>query len=165
MDYKDIQELIKTVSESNLTTVEIEKEGFRILLKKEAEKVYIREKPEELSRGGVPGEKGLASGEAAGEKEGAVSPNPAGSREGSYFTINSPIVGTFYASPSPGEEPFVEPGSRVKKGQTLCIIEAMKLMNEIEAEVDMEIVEVLVSDGQMVEYGQPLFVVEKLGEE
>ena len=71
--------------------------------------------------------------------------------------ITSPIVGTFYIAPAPGATPFVQPGSKVKKGQTVCIIEAMKLMNEIQADEDMEIIEVLVADGEMVEYGQPLF--------
>jgi acetyl-CoA carboxylase biotin carboxyl carrier protein len=75
-------------------------------------------------------------------------------------TVTSPLVGTFYRAPSPGADPFVEVGGRVRKGQTLCIIEAMKLMNEIEAEVDGVVAEVLVENGQPVEYGQALFLIE-----
>ncbi|MCZ0772069.1 acetyl-CoA carboxylase biotin carboxyl carrier protein [Campylobacter hepaticus] len=76
--------------------------------------------------------------------------------------INSPMVGTFYQAPSPGAAPFVKTGTTVKKGDTIAIIEAMKIMNEIEAEFDCRIVEVLVADGQPVEFGMPLFSVEKL---
>lgn len=77
-------------------------------------------------------------------------------------TINSPMVGTFYQAPSPGAAAFVKVGSSVKKGDSIAIIEAMKIMNEIEAEFDCRIVEVLVADGQPVEFGMPLFVVEKI---
>jgi len=76
--------------------------------------------------------------------------------------ITSPMVGTYYASPSPDSPPFVKAGDKVKKGQTLCILEAMKIMNEIEAEYDCKIIEVLVADGEAVEYDKPLFVIEKL---
>ncbi len=77
-------------------------------------------------------------------------------------TINSPMVGTFYQAPSPGASPFVKVGQNVKKGDTICIIEAMKIMNEIEAEFDCRIVEKLVEDGQPVEFGMSLYAVEKL---
>lgn len=77
-------------------------------------------------------------------------------------TIDSPMVGTFYQAPSPGASPFVKVGQSVKKGDTICIVEAMKIMNEIEAEFDCRIVEKLVEDGQPVEYGMSLYVVEKL---
>jgi acetyl-CoA carboxylase biotin carboxyl carrier protein len=77
-------------------------------------------------------------------------------------TVKSPMVGTFYASPSPEAPAFVKVGDTVKKGQTLCILEAMKIMNEVEAEYDCKIVEVLVKDGDPVEYDMPIFVVEKL---
>lgn len=77
-------------------------------------------------------------------------------------TINSPMVGTFYQAPSPGAAPFAKVGQTIKKGSTIAIIEAMKIMNEIEAEYDCRIVEVLVADGQPVEFGMPLFVVEKI---
>jgi len=76
-----------------------------------------------------------------------------------YNVLKSPMVGTFYTSSAPGKDPYVKVGDKVKKGDTLCIIEAMKLMNEIESEFDGEIVEVLVENEQMVEYGQPLFKI------
>ena len=76
--------------------------------------------------------------------------------------ISSPMVGTYYASPSPDSPPFVKAGDKVKKGQPLCILEAMKIMNELDAEFDCKIVEILVADGEAVEYDKPLFVVEKL---
>ena len=76
--------------------------------------------------------------------------------------IASPMVGTFYASPSPDAPPFVKAGDKVKKGQTLCILEAMKIMNELDAEYDCKIIDILVADGDAVEYDKPLFVVEKL---
>ena len=73
--------------------------------------------------------------------------------------MKSPIVGTYYESPSPGSPPFIKPGDRVTQGQVLCIVEAMKLMNEIESDVAGEVVKILVNNGQPVEYGQPLFAV------
>ncbi|NNU84441.1 acetyl-CoA carboxylase biotin carboxyl carrier protein [Geobacillus sp. BMUD] len=79
--------------------------------------------------------------------------------ESNLHQITSPMVGTFYAAPAPDKPPYVKPGDKVKKDTVVCIIEAMKLFNEIEAEVDGEIVEVLVQNGQLVEYGQPLFLV------
>jgi len=80
--------------------------------------------------------------------------------EDNYYQIRSPMVGTFYRSPSPGAEPYVKEGDIVKKGQVLCIIEAMKVMNEIESDVTGRIVKVLVENGKPVEYNQPLFLVD-----
>ena len=91
----------------------------------------------------------------AEEPPGAASHKPAS--PGGLVDLKSPIVGTFFRQPSPGAPPFVEPGSKVKKGQVLCIIEAMKLMNEIEAEMDAEVVEIPVANGQPVEFGEVLF--------
>jgi acetyl-CoA carboxylase biotin carboxyl carrier protein len=84
----------------------------------------------------------------------------AAEEETRLITITSPIVGTFYRASSPEAAPFVEVGSRVKKGQVLCIVEAMKLMNEIECEIDGTVIKVLVENGQPVEYGEPLFLIE-----
>lgn len=149
MNFKEIQELIKIVEESNLTTLEVEQEGFKIVLKKKVEKIVSSERIQSAYAGQLQPVQTSASHvlpEAVTiEKE----------------TIKSPIVGTFYSSSTPGDPPFVSPGTQVGKGSILCIIEAMKLMNEIEAEEDVLILEVLVQDGQMVEYGQPLFVISK----
>ncbi len=150
MNFKEIQELIKIVDESNLTTVEVEQEGFKIVLKKKVEKIVSTERTEASYSGQLPPVQNSAS-QALPEEVIAVEKE----------TIKSPIVGTFYSSASPGDPPFVTPGSKVEKGSILCIIEAMKLMNEIESEENVLILEVLVQDGQMIEYGQPLFVISK----
>jgi acetyl-CoA carboxylase biotin carboxyl carrier protein len=103
-----------------------------------------------------------ASGGAAAAAPAPPQPEKAGPPPGSHI-INSPIVGTFYRSPSPDASPFVDVGSRVKKGQVLCIIEAMKLMNEIESDVDGEILEIYPQNAQPVEFGEPLFAVRASG--
>ena len=164
MDYKNIQELIKAVSDSKLTSFEIEADGISIKMKKEEvqvknmpvadnkieEKVkYIDKAIDEVSLEQVVIEKKVEVKEESKVIENTIA-------------IKSPIVGTFYNSPSPEEAPFVSVGSKVKKGDVLCIIEAMKLMNEIEAEDNYEVVEVLVGNQDMVEYGQPLFTVKKV---
>jgi acetyl-CoA carboxylase biotin carboxyl carrier protein len=96
---------------------------------------------------------------AASREEAEPTPETDGSaeRNGSLHVVSSPVVGTFYRAPAPGEEPYVEVGDRVREGQTLCIVEAMKLMNEIPADVSGEVVEVLVENARGVEYDQPLF--------
>ncbi|NLI92293.1 MAG: acetyl-CoA carboxylase biotin carboxyl carrier protein [Peptococcaceae bacterium] len=151
MDLKIIQELVKMVDKSKLTTFELEQEGFKIVLKKETEKIVAKDIVPGFWAGGQTPSVNPPAGQTVIEESSKPSEK--------HPTINSPIVGTFYSSPAPGEEPFVRPGAKVKKGQTLCIIEAMKLMNDIEADDDLQIIDVLVKDGQMVEYGQPLFVV------
>lgn len=151
MDYKAIEQLIKTAGESGLTFLEIETEGIKITMKKGGEETTQNLeaiKPEEVS-------------EVTAEKEEAKEVKEAQKtvEDKNIVSVVSPIVGTFYSSSSPETEDFVSVGSKVKKGQTLCIIEAMKLMNEIEAEVDGEIVEILVENEQMVEYGQEIFKI------
>lgn len=152
MDYKAIQELIKTVSDSNLTFVELETEGVKIKLEKKQELISVERIPEVVKTIAVEEQKPVIK-EVPELQE--VIKVEAVMKEG--LLVTSPIVGTFYDSPSPDSESFVSVGSKVKKGQVLCIIEAMKLMNEIESEVDGEIIEVLAQKEQMVEYGQPLF--------
>jgi acetyl-CoA carboxylase biotin carboxyl carrier protein len=88
-----------------------------------------------------------------------AAPEPAAASEAGLHLVKSPIVGTFFGSPSPGAEAFVSPGDRVEKGQVICIVEAMKLMNEIEADIAGEVVRCLVSNGQAIEFGQPLFAI------
>lgn len=150
MDYKAIQELIKTVSESNLNLVELEAEGIKIKLEKKQEIISVERIPEVVKTIAVEEQSPVISKPViAGEKVQEIK------KEG--IIVTSPIVGTFYISPSPDSAAFVAVGSNVKKGDVLCIIEAMKLMNEIQSEVDGEVVEILVQNEQMVEYGQPLF--------
>lgn len=129
------------MNESNITKLEIEEEGCRISMEKATEKLI--EKPTE-----EPTENPQTS-------ETNISP----SEEVKGQQVLSPMVGTFYAQPAPDKDAFVKVGDKVKKGQILCIIEAMKLMNEIESEYDGEIVDVFVEDEEMVEYGQPLFLI------
>ena len=171
MDYKNIQELIKTVSDSKLTSFEIETEGIRIKMEKKEQQVVV----ERMSVNATPVQaviqealprENIATNQVSVEKlennsastiETAANIIP----EENLFVVKSPIVGTMYSSPNPESQNFVKVGSKVKKGDTLCILEAMKLMNEIESEIDGEIVEVLVSNEDMVEYGQPLFKIRK----
>lgn len=152
MDYKAIQELIKTVSDSNLTSVELETEGVKIKLEKKQELISVERIPEVVKK--VAAEEQTTVAQETPELQEIVKVE-AVKNEG--LLVTSPIVGTFYDSPSPDSENFVAVGTKVKKGQVLCIIEAMKLMNEIESEVDGEIIEILAKKEQMVEYGQPLF--------
>lgn len=154
MDFKAIEELIKTVSDSKLTLLELESDGIKLKLEKRSDIVSIERIPEAARtlaiEAQVPEPKAY---DASKQEEVKVEAEP--KKEGTL--VVSPIVGTFYASPGPDVKSFVEVGSKVKKGDALCIIEAMKLMNEIECEVDGEIAEILVENEQMVEYGQPLF--------
>ncbi|EES91961.1 acetyl-CoA carboxylase biotin carboxyl carrier protein [Clostridium botulinum] len=156
MDYKGIQEIIKTMSNSDLTSLEIETQDIRIAMKKGEVKEYISTNKENITR---KDSNSVREEETVPVKEVVVERIQETKMNDSLVTISSPIVGTFYSAPSPEDNPFVTRGSKVKKGETLCIIEAMKLMNEIEAEENCEIVEILVENEEMVEYGQPLFKV------
>lgn len=155
MDYKAIEQIIKTAGESGLTFLEIETEGMRITMKKGNSNDEPKVKTEECASAEVQNK----DEEAVLDEEEKKEESNKKVQDKNIVSVVSPIVGTFYGSSSPDAEPFVTVGSKVKKGETLCIIEAMKLMNEIESEVDGEIVEVSVEDEQMVEYGQELFKI------
>lgn len=166
MDYKSIEQLIKTASENELNYLEIETEGIRIKMQKGQ-----LNSPVQVASGNVEAtvqkkeESAITEVEVPVVKETSVAKEVIQEKEEivqddeNIKAVVSPIVGTFYASGSPDADDFVRVGTKVKKGQTLCIIEAMKLMNEIEAEFDGEIVEILVQKEQMVEYGQELFKI------
>lgn len=159
MDYKGIQEIIKTMSNSELTSLEIETKDIKITMKKEEVlDSTIKEDVMEVTMLNNHKEEVKHSQNIIYE-EASIETLKQDKEEENLTIIESPIVGTFYTAPSPDEEEFIVCGSKVKKGDTLCIIEAMKLMNEIEAEEDCEIVEILVKNEEMVEYGQPLFKV------
>ena len=169
MDYKNIQELIKTVSESQLTSFEVETEGIKIKMEKKEQKVIVEKMPvyspsvEPVIREAISREN-IATNQVSVEKLESSSTSTVENAVNlviaeDLFVVKSPIVGTMYSSSSPEAQNFVKVGSQVKKGDTLCILEAMKLMNEIESEVEGEIVEVLASNEDMVEYGQPLFKI------
>ena len=140
MNYEEIKKLIKEMEESKLKELNIElSDGTKISMKKETEKPIVQKNSE------VP------------EEETKLETKQEIKQEENYKTVTSPMVGTFYTKVSPSSEPFVKVGDKVKKGDVLCIIEAMKLMNEIESDVDGEIVEICCKEESMVEYGTVLF--------
>ncbi len=152
MKHNEIKELISIFDESDLTKLKINDKEFSITL----------EKGTLVTAVSTPAPAAVPATEPA---QTAVSVNAATSEavsESNAITIDSPMVGTFYVAPSPGAPAFVKAGDKVSKGQTIGIVEAMKIMNEIEAEFDCVIKKRLVEDGQPVEYGTPLFEVEKL---
>ena len=154
MDPQQIRELIELISRSDFTEFELEGKGFKIKLARRVQGGMHFAAGPELVRASesMPVLAAAAPASAEREKDAAA----AAAQDG-LVDLNSPIVGTFYRSPSPDAAPYVDVGSRVKKGQTLCIVEAMKVMNEIESEIDAEVVEVLVASGQPVEFGEVLF--------
>ena len=156
MNQKEIKEIIKIFDESSIAKLKIENKDFSISLSKVSEITNIP--TQTISQMPTPTPSTSPVSNEVSTKSDTDIPLP--TQKG--LTINSPMVGTFYKAPSPGAAPFVKVGDRVSKGQTLGIIEAMKIMNEIEAEFDCKILEVLVEDGQPVEFGTPLFVVEKV---
>lgn len=160
MDLKVVSELVKLMNNSKLSALEIEEKEFRIKLEKnlknsENEEISVDKKTIFENYSEVNDVITYEKHETTENKE-EETVKPA-IDETNVKIVKSPIVGTFYSAASPEAEVFAVTGKKVKKGDTLCIIEAMKLMNEIESEFDGEIVEILVSNGAMVEYGQPLF--------
>jgi acetyl-CoA carboxylase biotin carboxyl carrier protein len=164
LDGQELRDLIELISKSNFVTFELEREGFKLKLAKGAvapvaPPASVLESPAQAAPASPP----LNYPVTVASTPEAVPPPPAtrapqvDAAASGLIDMTSPIVGTFYRQPSQAAPPFVEPGSRVKKGQVLCIIEAMKLMNEIEAEIDAEVVEILVANGQPVEFGEILF--------
>ena len=149
MDIKDIKDLIVSIDNSNIETIEIEKNNFRIMISK--------------SKAVATSEGKLDNTIQASEVKEFDNPIQEENRErdDDLFIVKSPMVGTFYRSSNPELAPLVKVGDRIEKGQTLCIIEAMKIMNEIEAEISGEIIEVLVANEQIVEYGQALMKVRR----
>ena len=153
MTLDEIKELIRVFGRNTrLGSLKIKNGDFEIELEKLSAEISSVE-PVAIAPSAAPEQKVL---------EAEVNTAPAKAEEKSGELITSPMVGTFYEAPSPDSPPFVKVGDRVRKGQTLCILEAMKIMNELEAEYDCKILEILVQDGQPVEYDTPLFRVEKL---
>lgn len=165
MDLKDIQNLIKFVAKSGASEVKLEMEDVKITIKTgadEKETTIIQQIPAAVQPT-VPTPPPAATTVATIEGEPAVATPPTSPTENSeskYITVKSPIIGTFYRRPSPDKENFVEIGDSIKEGDVLCVIEAMKLFNEIESEVSGKIVKVLVDDSSPVEFDQPLFLVD-----
>jgi acetyl-CoA carboxylase biotin carboxyl carrier protein len=153
MNLKEIKDLIKVFNNSGLTKLKVEDGDFGLTLEKGGETTTapVQAAPAQTTAPAP----SAAPAPAAAPAEEPKTPDNA-------VYINSPMVGTFYRSPSPDSPPFVNVGDTVGKGQPLCILEAMKIMNELEAEFDCKILDILVEDGQPVEYDMPLFLVEKV---
>jgi acetyl-CoA carboxylase biotin carboxyl carrier protein len=166
MNITQIQDLIKFVAKSGVSAVEIEQKDFKITIR--THEPERRSKTPEVIQVAMPaGAPALATAPAAAAPAPAPAAAPAPSApaaapapQGNFVEVKSPMIGTFYRSPGPDKPVFVEVGDTIKAGDTVCIIEAMKLFNEIESEVSGKIVKVLVSDSTPVEYDQPLFLVE-----
>ena len=151
----EIKEFISLLEDSSLSVFEIQKEdGSKIRLEKA--------QPAQQIVNTIPVANGIASPAPVAPVVESAPAAPAAPVADNSKTIDAPIVGVFYAASAPGKAPYVSTGKKVKKGDVVCIIEAMKCMNEIQAEEDGEIVEVLVKDGELVEYGQPLFKINLL---
>jgi acetyl-CoA carboxylase biotin carboxyl carrier protein len=152
MDLRKLKTLIDLVSESNVSELEITEAEGKVRIVKGGAPMYQAAAPQlaPSAHGVPPGAAAAAPAPAAP----AVAVEPAG------HTVKSPMVGTFYRAASPGAKAFIEIGSQVKEGDTVCIIEAMKILNEIEADKAGTITKILCENGQAVEYGQPLFVIE-----
>ncbi len=161
MDFKQIQELIKMVNKSNISELSIEQDKFKITIKqKESEVQQIVTVPAVTAVQPVPVAAPAAVPAAAPAAPAASSAPAAPAASNNLVTIKSPMIGTFYRSAGPDKPSFVNVGDDVAAGKVVCIIEAMKLFNEIESEVSGRIVKVLVDDASPVEYDQPLFLVE-----
>lgn len=157
MDLKEIQNLIKFVSNSGVAEVKLETGDIKITIKTTVE----GNTPEITYVQQAPVAQALPQAPVAAAAAPAAAPSaPAADDSAKYVTIKSPIIGTFYRKPSPDKSPFVEVGASVGKGDVLCVIEAMKLFNEIESEVSGKIVKILVDDMSPVEFDQPLFLVD-----
>ena len=155
MDIREIQNLIKFVSKSGATEVKLEMDDFKITIKTTAEGVepttsYVQQMPVSQALPQAPAAQPVAP----------TAPAVEANDDAKYITIKSPIIGTLYRKPSPDKPVFVEVGSTISKGDVVCVIEAMKLFNEIESEVSGKIVKILVDDMSPVEYDQPLFLVD-----
>ena len=173
MDLEQIRELLKIVAESAVSEIEVEEEGFRLVVRKNAPSVTVQPTAPPMPFGlpypppvygnaapppPVAPPAAPAPAPPAAESEPAAAPPPA--RSDKDVEVRAPIVGTFYLAPAPDADPYVQVGDTVKPGDVLCIIEAMKLMNEIESEVAGTVRKVLSENASPVEYDQPLFVIE-----
>jgi acetyl-CoA carboxylase biotin carboxyl carrier protein len=158
MDFKQIQELIKMVNKSNIGELTIEQKDFKVTIKQKEEHItqVVQGQAQAMPMQSMPQQAGGGQSAGSGQPEKPKSEAPASN----LVTIKSPMIGTFYRRPSPDKPIFVEVGDSVIPGAIVCIIEAMKLFNEIESEVKGKIVKVLVDDASPVEYDQPLFLVE-----
>ena len=157
MDFKQIQELIKMVNKSNIGEVTIEQKDLKVTVKQKEDKVtqVVSSAPVQVQAAPAPAPAAAAPAPAASVEKPKAAP-----AADNLITIKSPMIGTFYRKSAPDKPNFVEVGTEINTGSVVCIIEAMKLFNEIESEVKGRVVKVLVDDASPVEYDQPLFLVE-----
>jgi acetyl-CoA carboxylase biotin carboxyl carrier protein len=166
LDFNEIRQLLVTIAQTDIAEVTLKSDDFELTVRKAAS--ISNHAVPQAALGGVavttvasgaaptlPTERVLDTAAAGAGVQMSVNNAPS-SIDKRLVEVSSPMVGTFYRAPAPGEAPFVEVGDRVRQGQTVCIIEAMKLMNEIEAEISGQVMEILVQNGEPVEYGQPL---------
>lgn len=162
MELKQIQELIKAVNKSELSELTIKDGDFEITIKQsntqETQVVTVAAPAQQSAPAPQPVQQ--AAPAPAPEAAQPATPQPAADNDANLITVKSPMIGTFYRSPKPEEPPFVNVGDTINEGEHICIIEAMKLFNEIESEVTGKIVKVLIDDASPVEYDQPLFLVD-----
>ena len=164
MKYKEIQDLIKLVKENEISELEIEQEDF---------KIHIRSDIEEKVVAGSPAPQPVVQAPTAAPVQQAQQPAPQSQQAGGeqsqenqdsdLIEIKSPMIGTFYRAPGPDKDPFVSIGDNIKEGQTICMVEAMKLFNEIEAELSGKVVKILVEDATPIQFDQPLFLIDPKG--
>lgn len=157
MDLNLIKKLVKILETSEVTDIEIEENGTKI---KVAKKVRIAQPVQTLSA--VPSQAASVAVQQTVESKPAEKKSTEEATESNLHTVRSPIVGTFYRAPAPDADPYVQVGDVVSVGTVLCIVEAMKLMNEIESDVNGKIVKILVENGKPVEYNQPLFLIQPM---
>ena len=157
MDLRKLKTLIDLVSESGISELEVTEGEGKVRIVKNAPPVYVQQAPTQYAQ--PPGGYAPSAPAAAGAPAAIADPVAAAPAVQSGHVVKSPMVGTFYRAPSPGADAFVQIGDSIKEGQTICIIEAMKLLNEIECDMSGVVKEILVENGQAVEYGQPLFIV------
>lgn len=150
-EIEQIEQLLRFMTEHNLEEFEYSRGDLRIRLRKPSADVVLAA-PRMMSAPEI-----IVPGEATGGNPGQPGAAPESRSNEDLYLVKSPIVGTYYDAPSPGAEPFVKVGDHVDSGQTMCIVEAMKLMNEIESDTSGEVLRIFVENGQPVEYGQPLF--------
>jgi acetyl-CoA carboxylase biotin carboxyl carrier protein len=159
VDLDQLKQILDLVRAHELSEFEIEHEGLRLKIRKDAAGLPVMTVPAQPLAAIAVNAPAAPPPSAAAAASSAAAAADAGDDQVELAVIKSPIVGTFYRSPEPGAPPFVDIGSQVKKGQVLCIIEAMKLMNEIDSEYDGEIANIYVEGGQPVQYGERLFAI------
>lgn len=157
MDIKNIKSLIRMVTQTDITEFELESDGEKLVIRRGTEVVTTS-----MPAAPMPVAAPAPAAQAAAPVAAPAAPAEEAAADDGLEEVTSPIVGTFYRAPSPESDVYVEVGSIVEKGQTLCIVEAMKLMNEIEAEYKCKVVKILKENAQPVEFGDPLFLVEPL---